>query len=292
MKPTPWAPLPGATYQELVDGLFAAARQKLGRRSSLRSVAVALGQASPSAVHAMARGHRLLSTTVQTKLIELLALTTYEAELVRGWVNYERKVRDGTATDGDRRRLERLDVRAQPAETTSAATFRYIAEWHHLPLKTLVSSRSFRHNLDWIGDRLRGKLPAAKIVRALQVLEQLGFIAREGRSWRVLRDVATALDVPSAAVRRHHVEMMTRAAEAVEELPVEERDMSSLTLLFDRRRLPEAKAALEAFRREFVQHFEDATADDVFQLNMQLFAHTAPVAPAPTARVTAPTAPS
>jgi uncharacterized protein (TIGR02147 family) len=66
--------------------------------------------------------------------------------------------------------------------------------------------------------------------------------------------------------------MMERAAEALDRVPREEREVASLTLSISAARLRELKAQLERFREELLQryHAEDG-CDRVVQVNLQMF---------------------
>jgi uncharacterized protein (TIGR02147 family) len=274
-----WTVFSCANYAELVEGLLASLAARSGKPPSIRDLASQLEHAAPAAVHAMVQGRRLLSGPVQRRLAELLGLSAQEARYVQEWVAYERKRRAGRATPEDASRLERANLRRHPQEVLAAERFAYIADWFHLPLLGLIAMPGFRFDLDWIEARLKHKPTTQQIIYSLRVLEQLRLIKRTGRKWTAEKEIATPLDVPSEAVRRHHLQMMERAGEALQEEDVGQRDLSSATFNFDRRRMAEAKAAIEEFRQEFLHRFEGAAASEVFQMNMQLFAHTRPVAP-------------
>jgi uncharacterized protein (TIGR02147 family) len=67
--------------------------------------------------------------------------------------------------------------------------------------------------------------------------------------------------------------MMERAAEALDRVPREEREIASLTLLVEQARLAELKQRLERFREELLHTFDSATAGAarVVQVNLQMF---------------------
>ena len=65
--------------------------------------------------------------------------------------------------------------------------------------------------------------------------------------------------------------MLFRSAiAALEYSPVEERDVSSVTMAIDVQRIPLAKEAIRAFRRRLMRLLEAGSPDEVYNLNIQL----------------------
>lgn len=66
--------------------------------------------------------------------------------------------------------------------------------------------------------------------------------------------------------------MMERAAEALDRVPREEREIASLTFCLPEPRMLELKAQLERFRDELMHSYTgDASGGRVVQVNMQMF---------------------
>ncbi|MGZ3652911.1 MAG: DUF4423 domain-containing protein, partial [Bdellovibrionota bacterium] len=82
-------------------------------------------------------------------------------------------------------------------------------------------------------------------------------------------------EVPSAAGRKHHFEQMDQAKEALVRQPLSEREFTTMTLRVNRTRLPAIKKAIREFRDKFDKDFAEDPGEDVCQLNIQFFFHTA-----------------
>ena len=82
-------------------------------------------------------------------------------------------------------------------------------------------------------------------------------------------------EVPSAAGRKHHFEQMDQAKEALARQPLSEREFTALTMRVNRSDLPAMKKAIKEFREQFAKKFALDPGDDVCQLNVQFFFHTA-----------------
>ena len=78
--------------------------------------------------------------------------------------------------------------------------------------------------------------------------------------------------MPSEVVRRFQGQYMRLAERALDEIPVDERDMSSLTVTLRWSDLPRVREKVSELRRQ-IQNIaqEGPEPEGVFQLNVQLF---------------------
>jgi uncharacterized protein (TIGR02147 family) len=221
-------------------------------------------------------GARAPSPAMLEKLAEHLRLTSPERRYLQAMVATARQPESGAASAASAPQLRQLADSRSGRTSLSATEFATISTWYFFVLRELVACPGFDGTVGWLRARMRGKVSTAEIVTALRTLRRLGHLEKgAGGRWRRRVDhVCTSFDIPSAAIRRHHREMMARAAEALAEQPVAERDISSVTLQLDARRLLEAKRVLNAFRDDFTRQFSCGAGEAVFQLNLQFFAHT------------------
>lgn len=164
--------------------------------------------------------------------------------------------------------------RFRSAHTLDAAQSAYHSEWY-VPAVFELSARSdFRDDARWVAKQLLPAIQAKQAEHALKVLLELGLLVR-GEDGR-LRQAETVVETPEGPLGHHVVEfhrtMMARAAEAIDSVPREEREIASLTLCISEARMAELKRELEVFRRELVVRYQaDPTPERVVQLNFQMF---------------------
>lgn len=82
---------------------------------------------------------------------------------------------------------------------------------------------------------------------------------------------APSLKWTPEAVKKLHFDCLDASRTAFEKLSPEERSFRVSFLKIKKDRLPEASMLLKRFQRDFTDHFEDVSGDEVFQLNLQLF---------------------
>ncbi|HVZ35079.1 MAG TPA: DUF4423 domain-containing protein, partial [Polyangiaceae bacterium] len=121
---------------------------------------------------------------------------------------------------------------------------------------------------------LMPSITTREAARALKVLRELKLLVedREGR----LRQAHALVQTPDRPLGHHvarfHRVMMERAADALDLVPREQREIASLTLCLSPRQLTALKQELQGLRRELLaQYPSDADATRVVQLNFQLF---------------------
>src|SRR5205823_2962609 len=97
-----------------------------------------------------------------------------------------------------------------------------------------------------------------------------GLLAREADRLRATDGWTTTHDVPSGALRRYHAQLLELAARALEDVPVELRDVTAMTMAIHPAKLPLAKEEIKRFRRRLARLLEDESATEVYHLTIQL----------------------
>jgi uncharacterized protein (TIGR02147 family) len=141
-------------------------------------------------------------------------------------------------------------------------------------IRELVSLTSFREDPAWIAAALEPAISERQANAALETLLRLGLLVRDGhgRLRQAQASVTTGPGPLGHHVFAYHHAMIDLGKRALDELPREERDISSLTLSIGERTLPLLKQRLFELRQELLQLAElEAAPARVVQLNLQLF---------------------
>lgn len=106
---------------------------------------------------------------------------------------------------------------------------------------------------------------------AIERLRRVGALLDDGSNGLKVSDAfETTSDIPSAALRRSHRQTLEQAIESLEEVRIELRDITSITMAIDPARIGEAKTAIRRFRRDMAALLEDGRRTEVYNLNVQL----------------------
>jgi uncharacterized protein (TIGR02147 family) len=127
----------------------------------------------------------------------------------------------------------------------------------------------------WIARTLLPSISPAQARQALEVLLSLGLVRRDEQSGRY-QQVEPLVESPAGPLGHHmvrfHRAMMALAADALDHVPRDEREIASLTMCLSEAQLSDLKAELEALRRDLlVRYATPADATRVVQLNLQMF---------------------
>lgn len=161
---------------------------------------------------------------------------------------------------------------APPYDTFDLDMFRMVADWHHSAILCLVETTSGHGPLTISGIAKRLGITTIEARQAVERLLKIGLLRKVDKGFAVTRkNLATPSDVPSAALRHLHRQMLQLASESLESQTVDDRDVTSITMAIDKSKLPAAKSMVKAFRRQLCAFLEDGEANEVFALNVQLF---------------------
>jgi uncharacterized protein (TIGR02147 family) len=234
------------------------------RRADLRS---------PNYLKLVMDGERNLTRAMAERFAKALGLddepAAYFVDLVA--FNQARTVGERTATyqrltgSARYRRAHRLDV-------VHAA---YHATWYMPAIRELAARADFRDDPEWIAATLHPPITRGEAAKAIATLLELGLLVREPGGRVHLGDkplVATGAETRSVHIASYHKTMMERAAAALDTLPSDLRDVSSLTVCVGAGGLARLKDRIQRFRRELTELalLEDDPAQ-VVQINFQLF---------------------
>jgi hypothetical protein len=148
--------------------------------------------------------------------------------------------------------------------------FELISDPLHFVILSLLETRSFKNDAKWIARRTRSSVP--EVTASLKLLKQLGLMMEiDGKLAPTHKQGVRSSDgVQSAALRRSHRRQLEEAADALDRVPVELRDITAITFAADPSKLSEAKTLIKDFRRKLSQLFETKNCTEVYRLQVQL----------------------
>jgi uncharacterized protein (TIGR02147 family) len=155
-----------------------------------------------------------------------------------------------------------------------AAQSAYYAQWFIPAIYELSARKDFDEDPRWIARSLLPPISPKQAAHALEVLGELGLLSRDGRGKLVQNDaVVETTDGPLGHhVVQFHRAMMERAAESLDLVPRDEREIGALTFCLSEARMLELKRELEAFREQLLLRFmKDERPERVVQVNLQMF---------------------
>jgi uncharacterized protein (TIGR02147 family) len=148
-----------------------------------------------------------------------------------------------------------------------------VTEWYYFAILNLIKTKNFQSDAAWIADRLG--LTQREVTQALHRLQRLDLIQIEnGRFVRTAAFLSTTTDIPSSVLQAAHANKIAKAMEIFPRVPVEFRDISSVTLAIEASKVPLIKEEIRRFRKRIADKYEGGEPDEVYNMAIQFVPYT------------------
>lgn len=223
---------------------------RFSKRMFARQIGVSSGRLSE-----LMSGKRRMTADIAHRISGRLLLPPQERKALLGCVGDEKP----TATS-----------QTIPYEQMNADAFHTLADWQHFAIYNLMETDDFKPDFDWIAKRLNITITQAS--EAVERLKRLNLILERDGQWiKRSANISTTTDVESQALKISHRQSLEQVFEALDQVPIDLRDITSITMAVDMSRLAEAKNLIRKFRRELCAYLEAGPKrDEVYNLNVQL----------------------
>lgn len=148
--------------------------------------------------------------------------------------------------------------------------FKLISDWYHFAILSLSKTSKNSADPKYIAQHLGIDYFLAK--DAFERLLKLGLIqVKNGNFIQTTNPLHTTNDIPSAAIRDHHKQILNLAAEKLDEIDVDFREFTSITMALNIKKLPAAKKIIRQFKIELYELVGQGKCEDVYTFSAQLF---------------------
>lgn len=240
-------------------------RQKVNPRYSMRSFARTLGL-SPSYVSMVLSGKRRIDPARVAEIGTRLKWDRAHKALFEAVTLFE-----GAPPEAKADALLKVEELASSGNVSviKIDIFKAISTWHHAAICALVGVEGFQSDPTWIAKRLgilkiEAELAVGRLVRVGMLKYEDGALVKAAPFFSVG-------DVPSAAIRGYHKQMLEMGALALEDQPMDARDISGITMAIDKAAIPEVREKIIEFTRGLRQGMQRRTKDAVYQLSVAFF---------------------
>ncbi len=169
----------------------------------------------------------------------------------------------------ERRLLEQAHL-PDHKPTLEEEHFGLIAHWSHFAILCLAEIKDNRADTRWIARRLNLSHQDAR--EALERLTRLGLVDTvQGRMRPTHAAWQTTAEVASASVRRSHQLHLALAARKLDDVPVELREFTTITMAVNPQKLKSAKALVKKFKQDMEALLESGKKAEVYALAVQLY---------------------
>ncbi|MES2769587.1 MAG: TIGR02147 family protein [Bdellovibrionota bacterium] len=149
--------------------------------------------------------------------------------------------------------------------------FAAISDWYHFAILDLTLLKNFDSNPSWIAQQLGISVTEVSIaidrLKRLELLaEQDSKLVKTQMSFSNYKEGDT-----SAAHKEYQRQIVEKSLHAIDGCPQDLKDITSMTIAGNSKKLIEVKDVIKKFRRELAAFMEDGDGDAVFHLAVQLY---------------------
>jgi uncharacterized protein (TIGR02147 family) len=247
-------------------------RGKASGKLSLRSFSQRAGLRSPNYLKLVMDGERNLKPETAAQFAKACNLKGEAADYFCELVSFN-QARSAAEKERHYERLSRFRSYRR-IHRLDGAQDRYHSCWYIPAVRELSARPDFREDPKWIARTLLPAISPREASSAIKTLCDLGLLVRDqsGRLRQADPLVSTADGPLGHQVAAYHRTMMERAAEALDRVRHEDRDIAAITLCLSQEKMQALKAHLERFRFELLDLYEpDDNSERVVQVNFQMF---------------------
>ena len=258
-------------YREFLKD-FQLDRQARNAAFSVRSFLKRADISSPSFFKQVVEGERNLTEHTLGGFLTAMHLKASESDYFRALVHF---CQSKTAEEKQvhYNRLRELGTQAK-VRIVGEDGYAFYEHWFIPVVRELVCQQPFHGDHAGLARRLRPAITASEAKHAVRTLEQLGFIVKapDGSYRQADPLLHTGFEVQSLAVRSFNRQMVQLAADALDRVPVTERNVTGVTMSVSPRTYGLITEEIRAFQEKILRLVEkDPEADRVCQMNVMLF---------------------
>lgn len=262
-------------YREYLKDYFEGKKSALDSWS-YQSFAEQLGFKAKDFLYRVIKGGKNLSQSSILKMSQGLGLNSIQTQYFDTLVkcNQSRDISERNLYFNLLNTIKTQGRTTHPAQRLRQDQFQFYSKWYHSVIRSIVEMAGFTGDFKRLAAALSPRITAREAETSVHLLEKLGLIGKDGNGvyQATQKTLTTGKNTSSILIPAYHKATIELSAAALENVPVEERDMSNLTLGISERTFKHFTEKLRQFRREILEQAEkDEEADRVYHLNLHLY---------------------
>lgn len=246
-------------------------QKRLKESFSHRSFAKKAGFASSSFFSHVVDGKRSLTDSSLEKMTKGLSLRGRKATFFQHLVQYNQA---DTIEKREKlyHKLNRIRHSSKAFEITEEQ-WRYYENWYNPVIRELAPSPEWKGNFKKLGELVVPIITPEKARESLELLLEIGMLTEKNGKYHQTQEIVTAKEVPAVITRKMRRKFIHLAEEAMENLPIEERLISGVTVTLSENQYRRVEEKLNEIRQLILAEGVGETNDTgkVYQVNFQAY---------------------
>jgi len=224
----------------------------------------------PGYLYKVFKGQKNISEKSVDSFCGLFKLNARQSSYFRTMVKYAKAK---TARDISRYFEELLSYTEFQSQIVKADHFHYYAQWYNVVIRNLLNFFPCSGDFDQLAQKVYPPITTLQAKNSVALLLRLGMIEKTANDTYALtgKFLSTGEKWQSVAIRAFQKKMMDLASDALERVPAQQRDISTVTISLSDEGFKRVKERLGEFREDILkitQH--DSNVRRVYNLNLQL----------------------
>ncbi len=152
--------------------------------------------------------------------------------------------------------------------------YEFYKKWYYSAIREILAFHKFKDNYEELAATVQPQIKASEAKKAIDLLEKLQLIRKneDGFYEVTSRFMTTGESWHSIAIRQYQEEMLVLAKDALEKIPRDERDFSTMTVSLSKDGFDKVREGLKQFRHQVFEIVEKENhVECAYQLNFQVF---------------------
>ncbi len=157
--------------------------------------------------------------------------------------------------------------------------YEYYANWYHSAVRSLIDLYPFKGNYKWLAQKVFPTITPKQARQSVKLLVRLGLIKKKTDGYFEVPDkhISTGNELLDLAALNFHRECTRLAAESIETLPKDNRNITGLTMGISQNAYLRICEEANDFRQRITDIVEaDDGCDRVYQMNIHIFPFSKP----------------
>ena len=257
-------------YRAYLNDYYQAAK-KADPKYSHRYFALKMGVKSSGFFSEVINGKRNLSRRNTALLCRALKLSDGDSRYLENLVTFNQAK---TQSEKDYWLSRLLVFQKSTQGGIRKDVYEYFSKWYITAIRELLYFYPFDGDYKRLGMALTPTVRPTQVREALKILERLNLIKKRenGTYCQSEAIVSTGDEVKSTEVANFQLQMLELAGQALDTMPAEKRDISTLTLSLSEKGFEKIRSVIKRTRKEILNiAVEDSCEDRVIQINIQMF---------------------
>jgi uncharacterized protein (TIGR02147 family) len=233
------------------------------------------GLKSSNFLNLVIKGQRNLTSLTISKFAGALNLLEIETEYFENLVlfNQAKSLKEKDRYFKKTMEVARRVKTLEHSRLIHEGQYEFYSKWYNTCIWALLDMYVFVGDFKWLAAQVYPTITVKQARESVALLERTGLVKKNSDGiYKVIHNtVSTGESVKSLALGRYYLEMLKLAADAVEELPKDKRNISGVTMGLSRKTYEKVVERIRSFRMDVIDLANsDGKPDAVYQLTIPL----------------------